>query len=161
MEKISSIIEAIKQRSRTIPHLTNLTFQTGEVFGWNHSACAITYNPATNDADLYLLHEIGHALLDHRTFHHDIDLLKMERDAWTQARAFGVELQIEIDGDIIEDSLNTYRDWLHNRSLCPNCNATGIQSESHLYRCLACGETWRVNDARSCALRRYHIKKRS
>lgn len=160
MEKITSIIKATKRRSQDIPHLAHLTFQPGEVFHWDHTAYAITYNPSIDDAVSYLLHEIGHAFLDHRTFRRDIDLLKMERGAWEQARVLGAEFGIDIDTNLIEDSLDTYRDWLHSRSLCPRCDATGIQTGRSEYCCLACNNTWQVNDARSCALRRYTIKKR-
>jgi hypothetical protein len=84
-------------------------------------------------------------------------LVKMERDAWHQAVILGQKYNINITIDNAEDSLDTYRDWLHSRSTCPFCRATGIEVKKHLYTCLACNVKWNVNDARICALRRYII----
>ncbi len=160
MEKITSVLEKLKNDASGIPHLAHLTFQQGEVFGWDHTACAITYNPTIPHATTYLLHEYGHALLDHQSYNHDIDLIKMERAAWDKALEIAPGYHVAIDADLIEDSLDTYRDWLHSRSLCPNCSATGIQMAQASYECIACHHTWHVNEARNCALRRYDTKKR-
>lgn len=160
MEKITSLAQKLKNSVSGIPHLTHLTLTKGEMFGWNHTACAITYHPAAQDSEAYLLHEFGHALLGHEAYAHDIELIRMERDAWNQAQELGAQYDIAIDEDLIEDALDTYRDWLHSRSLCPRCDATGVQTDSHTYQCVACSNVWRVNEARTCALRRYSTKKR-
>ena len=60
--------------------------------------------------------------------------------------------------DFIEEHLDTYRDWLHARSSCPDCTATGYQTDASTYACPACSHTWRVNEARICQLRRYSTK---
>lgn len=160
MEKITSLLKKLKSKAASEAHLHHLTFKEGEMFGWNHTACAISYNPSAKDAQMYLLHEFGHALLGHTSYSRDIVLLKMERDAWEAARELGSEYGVHMSDEIIEGSLDTYRDWLHSRSLCPRCSATGIQSKSQQYSCPACRTTWEVNEARTCALRRY-TKKRS
>ena len=160
MEKIISLATKLKNSVSGIPHLTHLTLKKGEMFGWDHTACAITYDIHAEHASAYLLHEFGHALLNHREYTSDIELIRMERAAWDEAMKIAAAQSITIEDDTVEDSLDTYRDWLHSRTLCPACAATGIQTERRTYRCLACGHTWRVNEARTCALRRYSTKKR-
>ena len=108
------------------------------------------------DDDVWqVLHEVGHALLDHQIYSRDIELLGMERDAWQRAEVVAADLDLTIPDDVIQTHLDTYRDWLHARSLCPDCTQTGIQIDSAQYECPHCHATWRVNDARTCGLRRY------
>ncbi|MGB4762779.1 MAG: hypothetical protein WBP12_05495 [Candidatus Saccharimonas sp.] len=159
MEKITLLTEQLAKVADRYPHLATLSFQTSQRFAWDHSTRTIYYNPNVHDTDQYLLHEFSHALLDHTHFTHDIDLIRMERDAWTEAVKLSQELKITIPSSLIEDALDTYRNWLHERSLCPSCNTTGIQTSNLAYRCLACGTTWHTNEARTCALRRYKTKK--
>lgn len=160
MVEISLLVKRLKDSTASIEWLSHLTFKTGEVFQWSHTACAITYNPTAANAAYYLLHEYGHALLQHERYQHDIDLLKMERDAWEKARSLAPIYLLSIPDDLIEDSLDTYREWLHVRSLCPLCEAVGLQLDAHHYTCIACHATWHVNTATSCALRRHLTKKR-
>ena len=160
MEKITSLIKELKNRAANEPHLEHLTFQEGELFHWSHTACAITYVPTDVHAAQYLLHEFGHALLEHADYHRDVELLQMERAAWDSAITLSNDIGIDIDDDLIEDSLDSYRDWLHGRSLCPQCNSTGIQTAAKEYRCLSCATIWKVNEAKTCGLRRYITKKR-
>lgn len=161
MEKISSLVETLAKVAADDGRLAGVRFTTGTSFAWNHQTQTISYNTGDSHADAYLLHEFGHALLGHRDYTRDIDLLKMERDAWERAASLGLELDNAIDTEIIEEALDSYRNWLHDRSLCPSCSHTGIQTERHQYQCVACSNTWRVNEARTCALRRYPTKKRS
>ncbi len=139
---------------------TPLTFVVAESFGWNAPKRTIAYAPDAPDAPAFLLHELGHALLNHDHYQDDIHLLGMERAAWDKASELAPQYETTISDDIVEDALDTYRDWLHARSLCPHCNATGVQTATRQYRCLACNHTWHVNEARTCALRRYDTKKR-
>jgi ribosomal protein L37AE/L43A len=102
-----------------------------------------------------LFHELGHAKLNHKKFVQDIDLVKMERDAWTFAKNLAPKYGVEIRENDIESALDDYRDWLHARSLCPNCAQTGLQSRETLtYKCLNCGAKWTANDARKVGLKR-------
>ncbi len=155
MEKTTSLVKKLKNKAASYEHLAHLTLIQGEMFGWDHTACAITYNKSIPGAESYLLHEFGHALKNHSGYKSDVGLVKIERDAWEEARIIGKELGISISDDLIESSLDTYRDWLHSRSLCPTCDATGIQSAELKYACASCGATWRVNEARTCGLKRY------
>lgn len=102
-----------------------------------------------------LFHELGHAELGHATFVQDVELLKMERDAWTAGVAIAQNYGVKIADDAIESALDEYRDWLHARSLCPACAQTGIQHrETLIYECLNCGTRWTPNDARKNGLKR-------
>lgn len=130
-----------------------LTFVASHTFRWSPDEQAVFYADSTDTTSL--LHEVAHGALQHTHYVQDIELLQMERDAWdytltTLAQQYG----IVIDHDQAEILLDTYRDWLHSRSLCPTCHATGMQTAQRTYSCLSCGEVWKVNEARSCALRR-------
>lgn len=140
----------------------NLIFQEGDEFRWSPKEKIITYTLTDESPAEHLLHEISHAELKHSTYSRDIELIAMERDAWGHARiVLGPQLGIDITSDIVENDLDTYRDWLHARSTCPSCTATGIQTDEKIYVCVACRATWRVNRAIGCALRRYTTKKRA
>ena len=78
----------------------------------------------------------------------------MEMAAWGEAKRLGLDLNIDVPEDDAEDHLDTYRDWLHARSTCPNCTATGFQKNASTYACPACTQEWSVNEARICQLRR-------
>ena len=160
MEKTTSLENKLWHRLRDVPHLSRLTLKKGEIFGWDYTACVISYNPHAKHWQAYLLHEASHALLEHRSYSRDIELLAMERAAWDKAAIIATSYDVIIDDDTIEDALDTYRNWLHSRSRCPACQAAGIQDSPQAYLCISCQHRWRVNDARSCALRRYSIKKR-
>ena len=134
------------------------TFTPDTMFRWSPDDQTVFYNDASSDRAA-LLHELSHALLGHKKYTKDIQLLEMERDAWERARSLGPTYDVVIGEDAIQDSLDTYRDWLHARSTCPSCQATGIQSKKNQYSCIACGTSWRVNEARICALRRYATTK--
>ena len=136
----------------------SLTFTTGDGFLWSPSKQTVFYNPSDPHAAALLLHELAHALLDHRSYQRDVELLAMETAAWETAQAYTAEhpeLHIAINETVVQDHLDTYRDWLHARSTCPQCTATGYQTAQKNYACPACTHTWRVNEARVCSLRRY------
>lgn len=133
----------------------DLSFIRLDDLAWSPDEQAVHYCPDSSPSEL--LHEVGHALLGHRSFARDITLLEMERDAWQRARQLADELGCAIDDSIATAHLDSYRDWLHARSTCPTCRETGIEVARRHYRCLSCDTQWHVNDARRCALRRYVI----
>lgn len=136
------------------------TFVSGDTFAWSAPSATLTYDPSQVNWQLLLLHELGHALLDHTSYQRDIDLLKMERDAWEHVRtSLATIYNLTYSDALAQEHLDTYRDWLHARSSCPSCQATGLQVNRHHYRCLACRQEWTVNEARLCALRRYTVTK--
>lgn len=134
------------------------SFEPTEEFWWSTKKQTIYFDPKAMHSDAFCLHELSHGLLNHKGYEYDIDLIKLERDAWEYAKStLAPTYNITIDEEIIQDNLNTYRTWLHTRSTCPECETTGLQTNEQYYRCLGCGHTWRANEARICALRRYTV----
>lgn len=92
---------------------------------------------------LQTLHELGHALCKHKNYDTDVSRLKIEREAWEAAKKAYLDLPktlktFTFDEDFVEDSLDTYRDWLHNRSKCKNCGLTRYQTPDGLWHCPRC-----------------------
>lgn len=146
-----STLSLVKQLRNEYPQLT---FVKGDDFHWSPSTRTIFFK-VPGETSL-LLHELGHALLMHRQYARDIELLEMEQAAWTYAVShLSNHHAAPIAIDTIEAHIDSYRDWLHARSTCPSCASTGVQVAKKEYKCLACGTRWHVNEARTCALRRY------
>ncbi len=147
----------LKQLKTAYP---TLHFEEAEDFQWLPSSKTITYPLSDDTFEPRLLHEVSHALLEHTEYLRDVDLVAMERDAWQYARTTLAPLfDVQVTADDIQNDMDTYREWLHARSTCPACGANGLQTQQWHYRCLACAHVWKVNEARSCALRRYSIQK--
>jgi len=146
--------------NQIIQDFPQFSFVTADAFRWSAETQTIHYDPTAPDIQSFLLHELGHAILQHESYAKDIDLLRLERDAWQYATSqLAPRYSGTIDTDLIEDNLDTYREWLHARSLCPDCHMTGIQTNTGHYRCVACGSRWKANEARNCALRRHRLAK--
>jgi hypothetical protein cdiviTM7_01560 len=154
---LDQLISHLTQHART-SGIAPLTFCPSDHFHWHHPSRTVYYDPHDTQASAYLLHEYGHALLGHRGYAHDVQLVAMERAAWSTGCRVGAGWQLTVDDDFIESALDTYRDWLHARSQCPHCNATGLQRSDGTYTCLACFTHWRANNATTCQLRRYVVK---
>ena len=127
-------------------------FVKGDVFSWSPKTATITYSSTNIEEQSVwsLLHEIAHAKLQHFTYNSDFELLKLEVAAWKHAVQLAHEQSIIIDQDHIEDCLDTYRDWLHQRSTCPTCGTAGLQHSSTQYRCHNCNSSWTVSNSRFC-----------
>lgn len=153
----STRLALLKQLKHDYP---DVVFVESDDFVWSPTDKTVSYNPNDPHVTTFLLHELAHAVLRHGTYTRDIELIAIERAAWDYAKnTLGPHYNYPIDENFVQDTLDTYRDWLHARSTCPNCGATGLQTKQHEYKCLACEQTWRVNEARSCELRRYPTKK--
>ncbi len=133
-----------------------LKFKEGANFYWSSSRATVVHKPIRREPDLWLLlHEIAHAKLKHANYDFDVHLAKYEAHAWELVKStLAPKYNINPDIDFIEDILDTYRLWLHQRSLCPVCSQTGIQQNENTYSCLNCRCSWRVNEARLCSFRR-------
>ncbi|HVW23711.1 MAG TPA: hypothetical protein VHB51_04495 [Candidatus Saccharimonadales bacterium] len=130
-----------------------LKFVAGEQFCWSPEAGEVVYRSGARgqQATWSLLHEVGHALSEHKNYSSDFQLLQLEMAAWQRARELASELKIAIDEDHIQDCLDSYRDWLHKRSLCPQCGTTCLQhADSNHYSCFNCHTVWRVSSSRFC-----------
>lgn len=135
-------------------------FEASNSFSWSHENSIICYREETLASEWpLLLHELAHGLLRHSSYEHSIDLIQIERDAWDYAQILAKDYNLCISSDAVEQSLDTYRDWLHKRSTCPKCGGIGLESERNQYYCPECQSVWLVNDARSCGLKRYSIIK--
>jgi ribosomal protein L37AE/L43A len=130
----------------------DLTFTEGEAFSWSPRKQTITYKPVRSQkvANWSLLHELAHALLSHHRYQSDFELLLLEVAAWDKARELATDYGIKIDEDHIQDCIDTYRDWLHQRSRCPSCNNTSLQHNSVIYKCFSCETSWTVTASRFC-----------
>ena len=133
-----------------------LSFQQAEFCVWRPSEQTIYYANPKDMTDVWdIIHELGHARLQHTTYSHDVSLLRLEAEAWAAAENIAQEFSEQISNDYIQDSLNTYRQWLNERSTCPQCSATGIQAKKNTYSCFNCRCSWRVPLSRMCITRRY------
>ena len=133
-------------------------FKKASNFLWSHSDHTIYYANMDGNYNGFLLHELSHGILNHTNYNRDVELIAMESEAWDKTKELAVNYGVLIDDDFIQSTLDTYRDWLHKRSTSPKCQATGLQTKTYTYTCLVCGHSWRVNEAKTCALRRYSYK---
>ena len=139
------------------PHIQ---FVSGEAFFWSPATTSVTYKQAGQEESHHawaLLHETAHALLNHQNYEHDVDLLLLEVAAWQKAKELGVSFGVEIDEEHVQDCLDTYRDWLHQRSTCPRCSTVSLQISAQAYRCHNCAADWQVSASRFC--RPYRLSK--
>lgn len=131
-----------------------LNFVPGSRFTWSPKTNQIIYKKDTvatdNVAVWSLLHEVGHALLGHNTYKSDFELLALEVAAWHKAEQLATDYSHTIDEEHIQDCLDTYRDWLYQRSTCPTCTSCSLQIDDKTYCCFNCGGTWRVSASRHC-----------
>jgi hypothetical protein len=142
-------IEVIKNLTNSYP---KIRLEAGDNFYWSPRNKTVFYNQDNNteEGTWAILHESGHALLDHVQYYTDIELVMMEVEAWEKAKDLASALKIDIVEDHIQDCLDSYRDWLHKRSLCPDCNLSGIQTETKSYSCIFCKNKWNVTSERFC-----------
>lgn len=128
-----------------------LQFTAGNSFSWSPEAKVIYYDESKHGprARWSLLHETSHALLGHNSYQADYELIRLEVAAWEKAKELATTLGIKISGDHIQDCLDTYRDWLYHRSICPECGTKSMQQDDYVhYRCFNCHTTWRVTPSR-------------
>lgn len=132
-------------------HYPDITFVEGDIFHWSPQKKQVTYTNSKNDQAAWsLLHETGHALLDHASYTSDMQLLKKEVAAWQKAVQLAPEFDIKIHDDHIQDCLDSYREWIHKRSTCPTCSLKGFQEAPDTYTCLNCKAAWHVGTERFC-----------
>lgn len=130
-------------------------FEESDDFYWSKKENTIFFDLNSSNFHLLILHELAHALLRHEDFWLDIELLKMETEAWDLVKnALTAQYGFCFNSNLAEQKLDTYRDWIHKRSLCPNCKVNGFQQRDLRYKCPACGTVWQNNDSRFKSLRR-------
>ena len=150
MRLTTSVIKSLKK------DYPEFKFELSDDYLWSHNDKTIYYSDTDEEISL-LFHELAHAVLGHFDYRKDVELLKMEANAWDKAIELAKKYDIKIDNTLVDSALDTYRDWLHARSMCKKCQATGLQIKKDTYKCLVCHSNWRVNEARTCSLRRYDL----
>lgn len=131
----------------------DFVFSPGDKFSWSPSEGRINYceNNVDGDDGWALLHETGHALLGHTDYQTDYELLQLEIAAWEKAKEIAKQIGLEIAEDHIQECLDSYRDWLYKRSICPGCGTKTIQKDlSNSYSCFNCHTCWQVSPSRFC-----------
>ena len=123
--------------SRLKEDYPDLKFMTGQKF-LSRPPSTILIGPSEDGDDLLLLHEVSHAVLGHHSFDTDVSRLKMEAEAWEKAKELAHKYKIAINEDVIQDELDTYRNWLHQKSRCPICGLTRFQTPDGAYHCPRC-----------------------
>lgn len=138
-----------------------LNFQAGKQFCWSPKNSKVNYKKGASnpEAKWSLLHEVSHAILHHTHYNDDFDLLQLEVSAWHQTHELAKQYNVEINEEYVQDCLDTYRDWLHMRSACPNCGQQSLQTTRKQYRCFNCRNSWQVSNSRLC--RTYRFKNKS
>src|SRR5690348_6539975 len=87
----------------------DLSFIESAHFSWHAGKKHVSYRKAGKNAQhniWALLHELGHALLSHTDYAHDIELLQLEVAAWERARKLAVHYELTIAEDYIQDCLD-------------------------------------------------------
>jgi ribosomal protein L37AE/L43A len=123
------------------------SFEPGKQEHWSPKTHTITFNPdqPLKKMRYGVLHELAHALLEHTTYQSDFELLQLESKAWEMADKIGHKYGVVIDHDHIQRCLDTYRDWLHQRSSCPTCGTNALQQDATTYHCFNCQTQWQVS----------------
>ena len=123
----------------------DFTFKSGKRFSFKPEK-TIIFGPSEPFSELLILHELGHALSKKYTYKTHIERLKIESLAWQKAKEIydhykNIEpdlIKVAWSQDFIEDNLDTYRNWLHTKSLCKKCGLTRYQSDDGAYHCPHC-----------------------
>ena len=139
---------------------SGLTFSEGDAFHWSPETQVISVEKDKFDQNSgiwSLLHEIGHSLLKHRIYRDDLELMMMEVEAWMKAREIAKKYNIDIDEKHIEACLEGYRQWLHERSRCIECQSHCFQLNRTTYKCHNCQIKWKVPTSVICQIRKRRI----
>ena len=126
--------DLIKKIKRDFP---DFRFREGRKFAFRFPR-TIILGPSEPFAELLLLHEVSHAILEHKGFKMDVARLKMESMAWGKARELADLYGVFFDEEFAEGELDSYRDWLHKKSRCPKCGLTRYQDTDKVYHCPRC-----------------------
>jgi hypothetical protein len=133
----------------------DVDFALSDGFKWDPQSKRIHHKQLSNKESAWsLLHEVGHMVLDHADYKSDFELLKMEVSAWHEAKAQARKYGLDISQEHIEKCIDSYRDWLHGRSKCRNCDQNGLEKTTGVYGCFNCGFSWRVTPSRFCRVYR-------
>ena len=133
-------LEFVEKLRKDFPQFN---FEESDDFYWSKKENTIFFEPESSNFHLLILHELAHALLGHEDFWLDIELLKMESEAWEF-----------VQNNLVSQYGFCFSSNLAKRSLCPKCKLNGFQQKDLTYKCPACGTIWQNNDSRFKSLRR-------
>lgn len=125
----------LKQLKSDYPQFT---FKQGKKFAFRPPKTLIFSDQPQPNYALLALHELGHALCGHRRYHTHVERIKLESEAWEAAQGLCKRYHIPYDEDFAQSQLDTYRDWLHQKSLCKTCGLTRYQTPDGHYHCPLC-----------------------
>jgi hypothetical protein len=128
----------------------NIVFKPSDRFQWSPEEKIIYFAEDSENGEWSLLHEGGHMLCGHMNYSDDLGLLRLEVEAWEKAQELAEKYGRKIDRKHIDRCLDTYRDWIHKRSICPKCSQAGIESATCTYKCINCQHKWKVSSERFC-----------
>jgi hypothetical protein len=149
--KLTSLLQKLRRDH------AEFSFVIGDISHWSPADKKITVKQGAEELS-ELLHELAHAILNHQDFTSHSALLRVETSAWQYAcDTLGPRYGVVIDHAYVEDALASYRQWYQAQSACPTCGATGMQENDLSYRCLGCIISWKTNDARQIAGRRFIV----
>ncbi len=126
-----------KLLTRLVKDFSQFRFVKGEKFKFRPPR-TIMIGPDEENAEMLLLHELGHAILGHSSYKTDLSRLKMEADAWEKAKVLAKKYRVSFHEEVAQEELDTYREWLHQKSRCPECGLTRFQSSDGAYHCPRC-----------------------
>ena len=131
MENSTNFLKKVKEA------YPDFDFKPGRRFSFRPQK-TITYSETEDNFELLLLHELGHALNGDFSFKTDVERLKIESNAWEKARELANSFKITFDEDLAQRELDSYRNWLHQKSLCKSCGLTRYQTPDGTYHCPHC-----------------------
>ena len=152
---ISRIIDVYK---------STFKFQLSDSYRWDPFTKTINYvsTPGNiNKGISTFLHEIGHGLLDHQIFEYDIDLIKIEMEAWLLASELAAEHGAIFDEDCAQDCIESYRVWISERSKCLECEQVALEQAPQEYSCFNCSTSWKVSKQQLCQIQRRRLDKQT
>ncbi|MBQ9018160.1 hypothetical protein IJ117_00115 [Candidatus Saccharibacteria bacterium] len=100
----------------------------------------IVLGPDEPNSSLLLLHELGHYLSSHRDFCTQADRIRCEIEAWRVARSLCDRYKVCYDEDVVENELETYREWLDSVARCPKCRLVRVQTPDGKWHCPRCDD---------------------
>lgn len=120
---------------------SDFTFKSGRKFLFRPPK-SIFYLESNENFRFLLLHELAHALLGHFSFSRSLERLEIERDAWEKTRELCELHNVAFDESLAEAELDTYRDWVHQKTLCKTCGQTCLEVSSESLFCPFCQKTY-------------------
>lgn len=144
-EALEACLEGFKSKSeelrglflRILADFPEIRVVSGRKFAFRPPK-TIVIGPEEEFNSLLFLHEMGHLVSGRHSYQTDIERVKIEAEAWEEARELAEKYGVEWDEEFAQGELDSYRDWLHRRSKCPRCGLTRYQTPDKVYHCPKC-----------------------